>query len=136
MIQARRTGTPHLRGPELGACRTCTKKSSQRMMNKQLQATTGETASQVHAYLGEATILKTASPFKYWSSTQIRFPALAQVARKYLTAPCTRVDSERLFSAVSHVIDEKRNRIHCNNTEMLTFVQKNLLLRYMDKGKN
>ncbi|CAL8371932.1 unnamed protein product [Gadus morhua 'NCC'] len=45
------------------------------------QATTGETATQVHAYLGEATILKTACPFKYWSSTQIRFPALARVAR-------------------------------------------------------
>ncbi|KAG5281669.1 hypothetical protein AALO_G00047490 [Alosa alosa] len=33
------------------------------------QATTGETASQDHAYLGEATILKTACPFKYWSFT-------------------------------------------------------------------
>ncbi|XP_053181398.1 zinc finger BED domain-containing protein 4-like [Scomber japonicus] len=92
------------------------------------QATTGETASQVHAYLGEATILKTACPFKYWSSTQVRFPALARVARKYLTTPCTSVDSERLFSAVSNVIDEKRNRIHCHNAEMLIFIQKNLPL--------
>ncbi|KAE8296697.1 Fibulin-7 [Larimichthys crocea] len=55
--------------------------------------TTGDLALQVHAYLGEATIPKTACPFKYWSSTQIRFPALAQVARKYLTAPCTSIDS-------------------------------------------
>lgn len=66
----------------------------------------------------------------------MRFPALARVARKYLTAPCTSVDSERLFSAVSHVIDEKRNRIHCNNAEMLIFIQKNLPLTDMDKGKN
>ncbi|XP_056455259.1 zinc finger BED domain-containing protein 4-like [Gadus chalcogrammus] len=100
------------------------------------QATTGETATQVHAYLGEATSLKTACPFKYWSSTQICPPALARVARKYLTAPCTSVDSERLFSAVSHVIDEKRNRMHCNNAEMLIFIQKNLPLTYMDMGKN
>ncbi|KAI3351362.1 hypothetical protein L3Q82_005901 [Scortum barcoo] len=74
------------------------------------QATTGETASQVHAYLGKVTILKKECPLKYWKSNQMRFPALARVTRKYSTAPCTSVDSERLFSAVSHVIDEKRNR--------------------------
>jgi len=55
-----------------------------------------------------------------------RFPALAQAARKYLSAPCTSVDSERLFSAASHVVDEKRNRIMCEKAEMLLFVKKNL----------
>ncbi|XP_076594885.1 zinc finger BED domain-containing protein 4-like [Chaetodon auriga] len=50
------------------------------------QATTGETASQVYAYLGEATIPKKTCPLKYWRSNQVRFPALARVARKYLTA--------------------------------------------------
>ncbi|KAI3377120.1 hypothetical protein L3Q82_000067 [Scortum barcoo] len=102
------------------------------------QATAGETASQVHAYLGEVTILKKECPLKYWKSNQMRFPALARVARKYLTAPCTSVDSERLFSAVSNVIDEKRNRIHCDNAEMLIFIQKNLPLslthKYNDKN--
>ncbi|KAI3364854.1 hypothetical protein L3Q82_001042 [Scortum barcoo] len=79
------------------------------------QATAGdETASQVHAYLGEVTILKKECPLKYWKSNQMRFPALARVARKYLTAPCTSVDSERLFSAVSNVIDEKRNQTSTN----------------------
>ncbi|XP_035983843.1 zinc finger BED domain-containing protein 4-like [Fundulus heteroclitus] len=92
------------------------------------QAATGVTASQVQTYLAEITILKTACPLMYWNSNRTRFPALARVARKYLTAPCTSVDSERLFSAVSHVIDEKRNRIHCDNAEMLIFIQKNLPL--------
>ncbi|KAJ8353116.1 hypothetical protein SKAU_G00206830 [Synaphobranchus kaupii] len=90
------------------------------------QASTSETASQVHAYLGEATIPRNASPLEYWKSNQARFPALARVARKYLSAPSTSVDSERLFSAVAHVIDEKRNRINCEKAEMLIFVQKNL----------
>lgn len=79
----------------------------------------------VLAYLGEVTILKKACPLKYWNSNQTHLPALARVARKYLTAPCTNVDSERLFSAVSNVIDEKKNRIHCDNAEMLIFIQKN-----------
>ncbi|XP_034031649.1 zinc finger BED domain-containing protein 4-like [Thalassophryne amazonica] len=92
------------------------------------QAATGVTASQVQVYIGEVTILKTTCPLMYWNSNQTRFPALAHVARKYLTAPCTSVDSEQLFSAVSHVIDEKRNHIFCDNAEMLIFVQKNLPL--------
>ncbi|XP_049925075.1 zinc finger BED domain-containing protein 4-like [Epinephelus moara] len=91
------------------------------------RAATGETASQVHAYLGEATIFKEC-PFNYWRSNQARFPAISRV-----TAPCTSVDSERLFSAVAHVIDEKRNRIHCDNAEMLVFIQKNLPLTHKDK---
>lgn len=96
------------------------------------QAATGETASQMHAYLGEATIFKEC-PFNYWRSNQARFPAISHVAHKYLTAPCSSVDNERLFSAVAHVIDEKRNRIHCDNAEMLIFIQKNLPLTHKDK---
>ncbi len=35
------------------------------------------------------------------------------------------VDSERLFSSASHVLDEKRNRLTCDKAEMLVFVKKN-----------
>ncbi len=80
----------------------------------------------VHIYLGEATIPRAASPLEYWKSNQACFLALACVARKYLSAPSTSVDSEQLFSDVAHVIDEKRNRIACQKAEMLIFVQKNL----------
>ncbi|KAJ8381100.1 hypothetical protein SKAU_G00018780 [Synaphobranchus kaupii] len=45
---------------------------------------------------------------------------------KFLCAPCTSVDSERLFSAVSNVTDEKRNRLSADRIEMLTFLKKNL----------
>ncbi|KAF3840380.1 hypothetical protein F7725_019097 [Dissostichus mawsoni] len=34
-----------------------------------------------------------------------------QLEARFLCAPCTSVDSERLFSAVSNVLDEKRNRL-------------------------
>ena len=79
-------------------------------------------------YLAEPTIPSTASPLEYWRSNQARFPALARAARKYLCAPSTSVDSERLYSVASHVMDEKRNRIACEKAEMLLFVQKNLPL--------
>ncbi|KAI5100194.1 hypothetical protein C0J45_9180 [Silurus meridionalis] len=54
-----------------------------------------------------------------------RFPDLA---RKYLSAPCTSTDSERLFSAAAHVLYVKRNRLHCDKAEMLLFIKKNLTL--------
>ncbi|KAL2079845.1 hypothetical protein ACEWY4_023638 [Coilia grayii] len=54
-----------------------------------------------------------------------RYPDLALAARKYLSAQPTSVDSKRLFSAASDVIDDKRNRILCEKAEMLLFVKMN-----------
>ena len=45
---------------------------------------------------------------------------------KFLCAPCTSVESERLFSAVSLIIDEHRSRLTPEHVEMITFVKKNL----------
>ncbi|XP_038155660.1 E3 SUMO-protein ligase ZBED1-like [Cyprinodon tularosa] len=83
---------------------------------------------QIQAYLSEPTIPRSESPLDYWRSNKIRFPQLALLARKYLSSPCTSVDSERLFSAAANVIDEKRNRLGCEKAEMLLFVKKNLPL--------
>ncbi|XP_035848328.1 zinc finger BED domain-containing protein 4-like [Sander lucioperca] len=85
-------------------------------------------ASQVISYLAEPTIPRNDSPLEYWKRNQAHFPALAPAARKYLCAPCTSVDSERLFSVASDVIDEKRNRMDGEKAEMLIFVKKNLPL--------
>lgn len=42
---------------------------------------------------------------------------------KFLSAPCTSVESERLFSAVSLIADEHRSRLTPEHTEMLVFVK-------------
>ncbi|KAI2645052.1 E3 SUMO-protein ligase ZBED1 [Labeo rohita] len=65
----------------------------------------------VNAYLSEPTISRSESPLQFWKTNMSRFLALAQAAHKYLSAPCTSVDREGLFSAASNVIDEKRNRL-------------------------
>ncbi|XP_060784380.1 E3 SUMO-protein ligase ZBED1-like [Neoarius graeffei] len=87
-----------------------------------------KTDQQIKAYLSEPTIPRSESPMDYWRSNKARFPELASLARKYLSAPCTSIDSERLFSAAANVIDEKRNRLGCDKPEMLLFVKKNLPL--------
>lgn len=95
---------------------------------------TNLTAQQLDDYLSfnEASILikkdeaKKETCLGYWRNKRERFPDLAKVARKYLSAPCTSTDSERLFSAASDVLNEKRNRLACHKAERLLFVKKNI----------
>ncbi|KAI2645826.1 Zinc finger BED domain-containing protein 4 [Labeo rohita] len=86
-------------------------------------------AIELDTYLGEAPSPREDSPLKYWGVNKIRFPTLAKMAHKYLSAPCSSVESERLFSSVSHIIDENRNRLTADNAEKLLFL-KNLPLTF------
>ena len=51
---------------------------------------------------------------------------IAGVARRYLGAPCTSVESERLFSSAGHVFTDQRNRLAVERAEMIIFVKHNL----------
>lgn len=48
--------------------------------------------------------------------------------RRYLSAPSSIVEMERLFSLVSHFVDEKKKKkeLTADNAETLLFVKKNL----------
>ncbi|XP_052001687.1 zinc finger BED domain-containing protein 4-like [Xyrauchen texanus] len=85
---------------------------------------------ELDTYLGEAPSPREDSPLKYWGVNKIRFPTLAKMAHKYLSAPCSSVESERLFSSVSHIIDENRNRLTADNAEKLLFLKKTLPLTF------
>ena len=85
------------------------------------------TSTQINLYLSEpAQDGIQQQPLDFWKTNKDRFPALAQAARSYLCAPCTSVDSERLFSTAGLIIDEKRNRLTAKNAEMLIFTKTNL----------
>ncbi|XP_073722443.1 zinc finger BED domain-containing protein 4-like [Misgurnus anguillicaudatus] len=91
------------------------------------RAQVGSTA-QLETYLGETTISREDKPLQYWAVNKMRFPTLAKMASRYLSAPCSSVDSERLFSSVSHIVNESRNRITADHAEMILFIEKNLPL--------
>ncbi len=93
---------------------------------------TSSTAQQLDGYLSEVPIPRSDNTLAYWRNNHVRFPDLVNMARKYLSALCTSTDSERLFSAAAHVLDEKRNRLHCDKAEKLLFIKKNLPL-YLKK---
>ena len=98
------------------------------MEEKTPQQAPGDSAvrSQMDLYLSEPPISRSAQPLVYWKSNKDCFPALATVARVYLSAPCTGVESERLFSAASNIINEPRNRLSSEKAEILLFIKKNM----------
>ncbi|ROL50877.1 Zinc finger BED domain-containing protein 4 [Anabarilius grahami] len=89
-------------------------------------ASSTQVQNQIQTYWTEQTVPRSDSPFQYWGVNQIRFPTLAATAAKFLCAPCTSVDSERLFSVASNIIDARRNRLGGERAAMLIFLKKNL----------
>ena len=66
--------------------------------------------------------------YSWWKDNTSRFPLLAKLARKYLSAPPTSVLSERLFSSAGDIYTEKRNRLSPDKAEQLLFIKGNLEL--------
>lgn len=74
---------------------------------------------QLETYLGEAAISQEGKPLQYWMAT------LAKLAGRYLSAPCTSVDSERLFRLLSVTHCEgKQKQAHSWSYRNYSFHQK------------
>lgn len=108
--------------------------SLQGMHEEILKATSGSdaygesdsAAPEMKLYFSKPVIPQSAEPLVYWERNKGRFPALAEAAQVYLSAPSMSVDIERLFSTAAHILDEKRNRLSSQNAEKLIFIKKNL----------
>jgi hypothetical protein len=57
------------------------------------------------------------SPLKYWKSNQSRFPALSEMARKYLSINATSVPSERLFSRAKRITNTTNANLSPDNVK-------------------
>ena len=63
--------------------------------------------------------------YTWWVENKERFPVLAKLAQRYLSAPPTSVPSERLFSGAGEIYYDRRNRLAPERAETLLFIKNN-----------
>lgn len=77
-------------------------------------------------YVALPLLARSDDPFQWWKKTQETLPRLSKLASKYLSAPPSSVESERLFSTGGNVYEPTRNRLCPENGETLMFLHYNL----------
>lgn len=83
-------------------------------------------SQEIELYLKDPLIGRKEDPLAWWRSNGCKYKELRILARKYLCAPPSSVASERAFSVVGNIYDDKRNRLKGENAEKLTFLHYNL----------
>ena len=64
---------------------------------------------------------------QFYREHERKFPLVAELARRYLSAPVSSVYSERLFSEMGQVYERKRSRLTPKNAEGLLMLHHNML---------
>ena len=62
----------------------------------------------------------------WWKVNCTRYPTLSKLAKRFLSAPPSSVESERLFSIGGNICTPKRNRLTAEHGQMLMFLNFNL----------
>nr|XP_047142890.1 zinc finger BED domain-containing protein 4-like [Hydra vulgaris] len=74
---------------------------------------------EIDNYLSLPLLENKSSPFLWWSKCGMQFEKLKKMALKYLTAPPSSIESERLFSAGGDIYEATRSRLKADNGEYL-----------------
>ena len=88
---------------------------------KKSKSVTRKCAKELDQYLTLPTLQRSEDPFLWWKKTRETLPILSNLASKYLSAPPSSVESERLFSTGGNIYEPTRNRLCPENGELLCF---------------
>ena len=70
------------------------------------------------------------SSLQYWAQASLRYPIVAQAARKYLCIPASSATSERNFYKSGHIVRARRARLSEEYVKELSFLSWNQDLMY------
>lgn len=85
----------------------------------------GTARTTLDAYFREPPLDPMESPFDWWKTKKITYPALAKLAQKYLARPSTSVPCERLWSEAGLIVNDLRSSLDPDSVSMLTFIEHN-----------
>ncbi|KAJ8381379.1 hypothetical protein SKAU_G00021570 [Synaphobranchus kaupii] len=71
---------------------------------------------------------KSGDPLQWWKQDSGRFLNQSSLARRFLTPPLSSIPSERVFSTVGNIYEDKRSSLAGANAEKLCFLFYNLPL--------
>ena len=70
------------------------------------------------------------SSLQYWAQASLRYPIVAQAARKYLCIPASSATSECSFSKLGHIVRARQARLSNEHLKELSFLLWNQDLMY------
>ncbi|XP_056100506.1 zinc finger BED domain-containing protein 4-like [Rhinichthys klamathensis goyatoka] len=115
-----------------------TEETQKKLIDEMYDTLLGATSSEVvgfslegelQQYVSEPVIdRRMGKPLEWWKQNEKRFPILARLSRKFLCPPPSSVPSERVFSEVGAIYENKRSRLTGQNAERLCFLHYNLVL--------
>ncbi|MGH0166028.1 UNVERIFIED_CONTAM: hypothetical protein FKN15_061466, partial [Acipenser sinensis] len=77
-------------------------------------------------YVKETPLSADSNPLEWWKKSGLKYPHLAQLAKKYLCVPGTSVRSERVFSTAGNIVNKKRAALDPEQVDRLVFLANNI----------
>ncbi|XP_056314617.1 uncharacterized protein si:dkeyp-117b8.4 isoform X2 [Danio aesculapii] len=92
-----------------------------------------EIHQQLENYIAEPLCRRSLSPLQWWRNKEHRFPAVARLARKYLSIPATAVSANRVFASRESPVTQRRATLGSKHLNHILFLHQNT--DYLDQLK-
>uniref|UniRef100_A0A671P3X8 Uncharacterized LOC107685711 n=1 Tax=Sinocyclocheilus anshuiensis TaxID=1608454 RepID=A0A671P3X8_9TELE len=84
-----------------------------------------EIHQQLENYIAEPLCRRSLSPLQWWHNKEHRFPAVARLARKYLSIPATSVSANRAFAPRESPVTQRRATLGSKHLDHILFLHQN-----------
>ncbi|XP_016131036.1 uncharacterized protein [Sinocyclocheilus grahami] len=84
-----------------------------------------EIHQQLENYIAEPLCKRSLSPLHWWRNKEHRFPAVARLARKYLSIPATAVSADRTFAPRESSVTQRRATLGSKHLDHILFLHQN-----------